>query len=303
MDAKKILILAAFWSTSALADGFSASVGGDYSTGKYGSRESTDVYYMPLALAFDSGVLTYKLSIPYIRVTGPGDIVPGGFGGSSASSGGASSGGASGIGAFGCAADKRKGASKPEDNGPCAGVTTVTGGGGAVTATGKRKRTTESGLGDIVASVNYNVLDQQDTSGWIVDVNGRVKFGTASDSRGLGSGKTDYAVGVNVDKYFGAPYVSAGLGYKVLGEPRGVNYDNVVYGALGGGYQFSKDTSMGVSYDWATAAVDGASRPQEVSIYASHRINDQYKLGGVLYSGLSNASSDVGGGVTLSYYF
>ena len=294
MDVKKALMLMVFWSTSALADGFTASVGGDYSTGKYGSRESTDVYYMPLALAFDSGALTYKLSIPYIRVTGPGDIVPGGFGGSSASSGGGS-----GVGAFGCAEDSRNGASKPEDDGPCAGVTTTT----TTTTTGKRKRTTESGLGDIVASVNYNVLDQLDTSGWIVDLNGRIKFGTASDSKGLGSGKTDYAVGVNVDKYFGAPYISVGLGYKWLGEPRGVNYDSVVYGAVGGGYKFSNDTSMGISYDWATAAVDGATRPQEVSVFVSHRINDQYKLSGVLYTGLSNASSDVGGGVTLSYYF
>jgi hypothetical protein len=295
MQLKKLLLLVALCATNAHAEGFSASVGGDYSTGKYGTSESTNVFYMPIALAFDSGALTYKLTVPYIRVTGNGEIVPSGFGGSSSSSG--SGGGSSGIGTFGCAADSRNGASKPEDNGPCAGVTTTT------TTTSTSKRSTESGLGDIVASVTYNVVDQQDTSGWIVDVNGRVKFGTASDSKGLGSGKTDYAVGLNVDKYFGAPYISVGLGYKWLGEPSGVNYDNVVYGAVGGGYKFTNDTSVGFSYDWATAAVNGGTRPEEVSIYASHRINDAYKLSAVLYTGLSDASSDFGGGMTLNYYF
>jgi hypothetical protein len=107
---------------------------------------------------------------------------------------------------------------------------------------------------------------------------------------------------MNIDKQFGAAYANFGLGYKWLGEPSGVNYDNVVYGALGAGYNFSQMT-IGVSYDWATAAVDGAPKPQEVSIYASYRINNQYKLSGVIYSGLSNASPEVGGGVTLGYYF
>ena len=88
------------------------------------------------------------------------------------------------------------------------------------------------------------MIDQEDTSGWIVDLNGRVKFDTASASRGLGSGKTVYAVQANV--------------YKWLGEPTRVSYDNVVCGSLGGGCKFSKDTSFGASYNWATAAVDGA---------------------------------------------
>lgn len=285
---KNVILFSALFSANAFADGFSASVGGDYSTGKYGSGQSTNVFYMPLSATYETGTLTYRVIVPWIRVTGSGDIVPGGFGGSGAGSSG-------GVGTFGCAGDNRKGASKPEDNGPCAGTTTST------TST-NRSRSTESGLGDIVAAATYNAIDGGDT-GFVVDFTGRIKFATASESRGLGSGKTDYALQMNVDKNFDGPYVSFGLGYKWLGEPRGVSYDNVTYGSLGGGYKFSKLTSVGVSYDWATAAVDGATRPQEVSIYASHYINDQYKLSGVIYSGLSDASPDVGGGVTLSYYF
>lgn len=286
---KNVILFSALFSANALADGFSASVGGDYSTGKYGSGESTNVFYLPLAATYETGAFTYRVTVPWIRVTGTGDIVPGGLGGS----GGGSTGG---VGTFGCAGDSRKGASKPEDNGPCAGVATTS------TTSTSRSRSTESGLGDIVAAATYNAFDGGDT-GFVVDLTGRIKFATASESKGLGSGKTDYALQVNVDKKFNGPYVSFGLGYKWLGEPRGVSYDNVTYGSLGGGYKFSKLTTVGVSYDWATAAVDGATRPQEVSVYASHYISDQYKLSGVIYSGLSDASPDVGGGMTLSYYF
>ena len=38
---RKLIILMVFISTNALADGFIASVGGDYSKGDYGSSEST----------------------------------------------------------------------------------------------------------------------------------------------------------------------------------------------------------------------------------------------------------------------
>ena len=52
----------------------------------------------------------------------------------------------------------------------------------------------------------------------MVDFTGRIKLPTASESKGLGSGKTDFAVQVNVDKNFNGPYVSSGLGYKILGD-------------------------------------------------------------------------------------
>ena len=129
-----------FISITVHADGFIGSVGCNYSKSDYGSSESTDVFYMPFTSSYETGAFTYGLTVPWIRDSGLGNIVPSGFGIS-------------------------------------------------------------------------------------------------------GSGETDYAVQANVDKYFGAPYVSVGLGYKWLGEPNGVSYDNVVYSSLGGGYKFSKDTS------------------------------------------------------------
>lgn len=296
MDVKKIILLAVLWSANAHAEGFSASIGGDYSTGKYGSGESTDVYYMPLQLSYDKGPVTFKINVPYIRVTGPGDFVPGGLSGS---------GGGSTVVTTtnNCRSiNSGKGNSGGSGNGQkiCDVVTTVVPSTPSTPATSTRSRSTESGLGDISLMAVYNVLDNQD---WVVDLTGKVKLPTGRESKGLSNGETDYALQANVDKYFGAFNISAGLGYRWLGEPGGVNYDNVIYGSIGGGYKLSQAASVGVSYDWATAAVDGSAKPQEVSIFGSYRINDSYKLSAVLYGGLSNASPDVGGGVTLNYYF
>ena len=272
---KGILLAATLVATSAYADGFVASVGTDYSTGKYGSSSSTDVWYVPFAASYETGAFTYKVVVPWIQVTGDGTVVPSGSGGSTGEGGG----------------------ELCHKNGTVCSTPSGGGGGGATST-----RKTESGLGDIIASATYNAFDGGD-QGFVVDFTGRIKLGTASDTRGLGSGENDYSVQTNIDKNFGSMYASFGLGYKFLGEPSGVNLKNIVYGSLGGGYKFTKDTEMGASYDWATASVGGAPKPQELSIYGSHYINNNYKLSGVLYGGLSDASPDVGGGVTLSYYF
>ena len=295
MHYKKTALLLALLSTNVYADGFSASVGGDYSTGKYGANESTDVFYLPLNASYTAGRMTYKLTVPFLRVTGPGDIVPGGLGGSgggstvvtttnncrSINSGSGNSGGAG--------------------NGQkiCDTVTSTVSGAPPATTT-QRTRTTESGLGDISAAATFNALDNVD---WLVDFTGKIKFPTGSESKGLSNGETDYALQANVEKWFGATFVGAGLGYRWLGEPDGFSYDNITYGSLEAGYKFNDKFTAGVSYDWATAAIDDASKPQEVSIYGSYRLNNNYKLNAVLYSGLSNASPDVGAGLTLSYYF
>ena len=287
MKCNWILLVGLLAATEVLADGFTVSTGVDYSTGKYGSNSSTNVVYAPTSVTYQTGKMTYKVIVPIISVTGDGSVVPSGFG----SSGDGSSGSA---GAFGCTGDNRKGAKKAEDNGVCASSVTST------TTTTTAKRTTETGLGDVVALATMNIVDNDQ---WAVDVTGKVKLPTASESRGLGSGKADYAVQADVDRYFGAPFVSAGLGYRVLGEPSGVTYRNVAFGSIGGGYKFSDKATAGVSYDWATASTSRASKPQLVSVYGSYRINEHYKLNTSVYAGLSHASPDVGGGMYLFYGF
>lgn len=267
------------------AEGLTLNAGMDYSSGRYGSTTSTDILYMPFSASYESGRLSYKLTVPFIRVTGNGSVIPSGLGN-------VGEGGAGSVGAFGCAADNRKGATKAEDNGPCAAS--------AVAASSSSPRTTESGVGDVVGAVTYNLIDNQET-GVVADITGRVKLGTASETKNLGSGKTDYALQGYVEKSWGAPSLSLGLGYKWLGRSTGSAFDGVKFGSFGGGYKLSKEASLGVSYDWSDAAVSGGVRSKEFSVYGSYRLNQQYKINATLYHGLSDASPDNGGGISVSY--
>jgi hypothetical protein len=61
---------------AAAADGTTVSAGFDYSTGKYGGAESTDILYLPLVIRRESGPLILKLTVPEVQVRRP-VVVPG----------------------------------------------------------------------------------------------------------------------------------------------------------------------------------------------------------------------------------
>jgi hypothetical protein len=59
---------------AAAADGLTLSAGFDYSTGKYGGSESTDVLYLPVIVQYESGPLILKLTVPHIEISRPAGI-------------------------------------------------------------------------------------------------------------------------------------------------------------------------------------------------------------------------------------
>jgi len=52
-----------------------ASVGLDYTTGDYGQRDDTDMLALAFAAKYETGRWTYRASVPYIRVSGPSNVV------------------------------------------------------------------------------------------------------------------------------------------------------------------------------------------------------------------------------------
>jgi hypothetical protein len=59
---------------------FGVGTGFDFSTGDYGESSATDIWYVPLTLRYERGPWTGRLTVPYLRITGRGDVV-GGLGG------------------------------------------------------------------------------------------------------------------------------------------------------------------------------------------------------------------------------
>ena len=47
----------------------------EYSSGKYGGTEATDILFVPFVAKFESGPTILKLTVPYVEINGPGNVL------------------------------------------------------------------------------------------------------------------------------------------------------------------------------------------------------------------------------------
>ena len=232
----------------------SLTSGVDYSTGKYGQSESTDITYIPFIAKYDTGNTTLKLTVPWVKITGPGDVVGG--------------------------------------NTPI------------VIGTSNRPTTTESGLGDIVFSATQTIAQFGEHNPLLIDLTGKVKFATASSSKGLGTGENDYTAELDAYKsIYTAVTLFGDIGYKKLGDPSGINLNNVWYGSAGFAYKLSPATSAGMMADIRQATMNTSQPLRELTVFLTHKFNANYKLQSYLTGGNTDASTDLGGGLMLGWTF
>ena len=234
------------------APGLTLGAGFDYTSGNYGASQSTDTLYIPFYARYETGPLILKVTVPWLSVTGPGNV----------------------IGA----------------------------GGDRVVVPGRNVgRRTESGLGDIVASAFYNVLNEN-TAAVGLDLGVKVKFGTADEAKGLGTGQNDYAVQADAFKLIGSGNTLFGsLGYRWYGDPPGVTLRNVFYGALGFSHRFSSESSAGLAYDYRPEITPGGGEISELTGFYSKRLTREWKLQPYALVGFGRASPDYGIGAQIAY--
>lgn len=254
MKLQKTLFLAiiATFSLPSMADeakiGFTTGL--DYSSGKYGLAESTDIMYVPFTGKYEYGRWLAKVTVPWIQIDGPGGAT----------------GGESKI--------------LIENN--------------------VNKHSRESGLGDIVTSITYTAL-QSDAQKFFLDVGAKVKFGSASAAKGLGTGSNDYSLQADAYKTFDQLTVLGTLGYKRIGNPKSLDYrlDNVWFGTLGAAYRINASNSTGLLIDLRQAAWHYNTSIREYTVYYTHRFNPTYNLQTYITAGDTKSSVDFGLGLML----
>ncbi len=227
----------------ASAQQFSWTAGMDYSSGKYGTQDRTEIWYFPVAGKYETGPLTLRVTVPYLRIKG--DVGP---------------------------------ENVPLQPGDC--------------------KATESGLGDIVGSAGYNLLDGTQGGGLLLDVVGKVKFPTADDPC-LGTGKTDYSIQFDAAKSFGGVTGFGTLGWKKFGDPSGTNFRDPVFVTVGAAYRLAPATSLGVSYDWRQRLRANRDNMSEMTVFMSQRLDPTWRLQLYAVGGFTDASPDWGGGLTI----
>lgn len=353
-----------------LANGLSFSTATDFTTGNYGGASPTDIWYVPFTARYDKDRASFRLVIPYLNITGPGNILGPGIGGidgrgtiigggftgaSPGSSGGivvcdentencsgenpGRSGNNSGPGGGGDDDDSGSGGGGDDDSDDDSGSggggdddsddDSGSGGGsdddddesfgkvsspvrlGKIAASGlvggiplggpDLPSSTRAGLGDIITAFSYNLIDHA-PSGIIFDITARLKIPTASESQNMGTGKVDYAIQGDLFKTISKFTLSATLGYRILGNPSGITFHNVVYGGAGIGYRLSPAVTLGTSYNMGQSPVR-LEDSRDLTFYLSQRVTDHFRLNIYGLRGFSERSPDWGGGINLRYVF
>lgn len=262
MNNKKNVVFAGFFltilslqtSVSHAEGTLSLTSGVDYSTGKYGKSDSTDITYIPFVAKYEIENTTLKITVPWVSITGPGDVVGG--------------------------------------NTPI------------VLGTSNRPVTTQEGLGDIVISVTQTVAKIGDSHPLILDITGKVKLATASSSKNLGTGENDYTAALDAYKPINNSItLFGGGGYKHIGDPAGINLNNVWFSSVGLSYKINPSSSMGVIADVRQATSNTSTALRELTVFLTHKYNAHYKLQSYITHGYSDSSTDWGGGLMLSRMF
>jgi hypothetical protein len=167
---------------------------------------------------------------------------------------------------------------------------------------GTGERITESGVGDIIAGMTYrDALSSLITSDMALDFTAKVKFGTASESKGLGTGENDYTLQAELYKFLDSFTTFATLGYKFRGDPPGVDLSNTWLAYIGGSYRFTRSLNAGMDFYFQQAAYSLTDDQMELSAFLGYRLKNAKSLRGYLIKGLSDGSPDWGVGISITF--
>ncbi len=163
-------------------------------------------------------------------------------------------------------------------------------------------RTSASGPGDIVLSAGYAFYENAQ-DGVILDAIGKLKVPTADESKGLGTGRTDYALQVDGLKALRSWSLVGTVGYRWLGSPQGIELDDVWFGSVGVVKKLNPDWSGGLLHDYRQASTPTGASQSETTLYVSRRVDAQTRVQLYTIRGFSDGSPDWGVGSAISRRF
>lgn len=279
---------------------FKITMAADYSTGKYGLDKSTDILYIPLEIKYRTLPWQFSATLPYLRIKGPGGLVGGGGGGVIPVAGGGSSDGGTGSGsASGTSQRSSNGAGNGPGNGPGQGP------GPGPGEQGNKKVVTEEGLGDILLETTFS-LDMVQDLPFYADLGVILKLPAADEDKGLGTGEFDFALQVDVAKIYylanqieTTPFVT--VGYRFMGDPDDIDFDDVWYSSLGVDLKLSAATHVGFSYDYRQAITPGSAFVSEALLYYDYSYDKNWSVSAYGMAGFENGSPDQAIGLQLKY--
>lgn len=277
------------------------SSGVSYSKGDYGDISATKVLAIPVSLTYRRAGLRLRVSLPWVRITGPGSLIQtpegrdvGGGGVATGGSGGGSNSGpgSGGSGGSGGGPGPSGGGGGGGDVGTSAGTGTGSGTGG--TPAPNRR----SGLGDLNVGATYSF----DIGGkFYVEPGVKVKLPTASRSRRIGTGKTDVTVSADLVKEVGDATFYAGARRRFTGKPAGSTLRSTWGAGAGASVSLSRTLLLGADYDWQQSSTRSRGPSSELTGWASTRLTRRARLTVSGTAGFTSSSADWAGAAIISW--
>ncbi|OHB33446.1 MAG: hypothetical protein A2X84_08425 [Desulfuromonadaceae bacterium GWC2_58_13] len=253
---------------------FSLGIGFDYETGDYGTDSNSDFISVPLYLdVYPSDRLDLELIVPYVYLRTEDEGVatvlyrtPSGYTGSAVRG-------------------RNRTTTETDDS-------TVS----------TNNHTSESGLGDITLTAGYIVVKESQTTPQVRPTL-YLKFPTADEDKGLGTGEFDYGPGLTLSKWLGDWHLFAEGLYVVQGDS-GL-YETKDYFSYNGGvgHQFNEKVYGAVQVLGATAPADGADDSLEGQLKWVWRLAPDIALEGYFGTGFSDGSADFSSSVAVFFDF
>ena len=280
-----LVLIAAPAGAGAQTDHWQVGTAPSLSSGKYGTDARTDVLYTPITARrlFENGDIALIFPMTCIKGNGGVTVVNGSPVRTDQTRGGSPTGGASG----------RLGAGDSSRRGTDSGRGTDTGVG--TTAIAPTASLTTCGMGDISVRGRYYVLDER---GWLptIAVRGHVKAPTANGERGLGTGRPDEGVGLEVSRSIGGGLMAmVDGGYTIIGQPDGIEFNNTWWYDIGLGQSIAGGlVDLSAFFEEYQSIVPGLSGSREVLAALSLKVPGGWRLQVTGEAGLSDGAPDHG---------
>ncbi len=155
------------------------------------------------------------------------------------------------------------------------------------------------GLGDLYLNGSFQFLKESKNMP-AFSAEGYVKFPTATESLGIGTGKLDAQLALGLRKFINHFSLFAQIGYLFLGEIEGSEIINPYTLSLGVGYAFGYGKhSILLAYDSYSTIIQGTASPQQIALGYNYLIKNGLYFTAIVSNGLNNSTSDytVSGGL------
>jgi Putative MetA-pathway of phenol degradation len=248
-----------------------------YSSGNFGTSTTSNFLYAPWSLRrlFRNGDITIVLPFVSASTDGRATLV----GGNPTQVDGESNSGSGGGGGSGSSGAE---CGDIEEGEPLCGTTTRSAGQSVRTA----------GLGDVALRGRYYAVEER---GYVplIAVTGRMKFPTANEKLGLGTGRFDHGYGVEISKMLGSNWIAfLDGGYNFLGNPAGLVLRDQYWYDVGAGYYLTKNLLTSVYFEEYRAPRAGRVNIRDFFFAFNYKLSDEWRFNGGMAVGVSNGAPD-----------